>query len=285
MLEFSDKLYLSEYTFFQSVQVKMESLMLSTYNTAPTYQLQQYSQHYNYNTLLLLSNLEFLNMSSPKQHIHQIDLLRHFSGVPLENRSVFLEQTQTLGLDFVYMNLEKLLKTEEREVGVREAVGRQLVCSDAFVSLDMIRGKGICAEFQLFPTRVSSALSETKPPHDGPADELLCCRSGIENQLIRFLGLPSIQDKNSRINTHKQKDLRRFGAIKEVQRNSDSAISETGIFSRSVLDEFSALRQICRSEKVRDEAKAKRRFLHYLEKYVSVKDRDMWSDYWLGHGS
>ena len=87
---------------------------------------------------------------------------------------------------------------------------------------------------------------------------------------------------NARINTHKLKEVKRFAQIKEVQRDIDDAVSGMNLLSRSVMDEFSALRGICRTDKIKEESGAKRRFKHYLDKEVGIKNRKLLAEYWLG---
>ncbi|XP_063681384.1 replication factor C subunit 1-like isoform X2 [Bolinopsis microptera] len=267
----------------ESVMLNMGCLSLSCNNHIAPYQLQQYSQYFNSDLRRLLVNLEFLNISSSKGNLTEIDIARHFFGVKrsLAPQKLFLEQTQALNLQFVYLNLGKLLKKKQPK-GERNNLLEQVVCSDTFVYLDMLSPKTHSSELDVFPVRTSSSLLEDISLLTDCGDDCFMHRVSVEDGLLNFLNVDSNSLLNTRVNSHKLKECKRYAQIKEVQRGIHEAVSHVNLVSRSVMDEFSALRGICKVDKIKEESGAKRRFKHYLDNDIGIKNRELLAEYWLG---
>ncbi|KAL5253848.1 hypothetical protein ACHWQZ_G013581 [Mnemiopsis leidyi] len=267
----------------ESVILNMGCLSLSYNNYISPYQLQQYTQFYNSDLQRLLANLEFLNVSSSQRNVTELDITKHFLGIDcnLASQKLFLEQTQSLNLQFVYQNLGKLLK-KARQKDNRKSLLDQVVCSDTFVTLDLLSPKSHCSEYDVFPIRAGSCLLEDRTLTEDSTDDGVEHRATIEDGLLNFLAVDYGSMSNVRVNTHKLKECKRFSQIKETQQGVWEAVSGKNLLSRSVMDEFSALRSICKTDKIKEESGLKRRFKHYLEKEVLTKNRENLAEYWLG---
>jgi hypothetical protein len=264
----------------------MGGVSLSYNNHTSPYQLQQYAQHCHSDLRRLLVNLEFLNISSSKKNLTEIDIIQHFFGAKysLASQKLFLEQTQSLNMQFVYLNLGKLQKFEE-DKGEKETILEQVVCSDTFVFIDLLSPKSHCSDFDVFPARTSSCLSEDRTLFTDSRDDCSMHRVSVEHGLLNFLKVNCDTLPNARVNSHKLKECKKLAQIKEVQKGINEAISGMNLLSRSIMDEFSALRGICKTDKIKEESGAKRRFKHYLDGEIGIKNRGLLADHWLGIGS
>ena len=228
-------------------------------------------------------NLEFLNVSSSQRNVTELDITRHFFGIDctLASQKLFQEQTQSLNLQFVHQNLGKLLK-KDRNKDNRKSLLDQVVYSDTFATLDLLTPKSYCSDYDVFPIRVSSCLSEDRKLSNDSTDDSCAHRAAIEDGLLNFLRVDYDSMSGVRVNTHKLKECKRFSQIKKTQQGVWEAVSGMNLLSRSVMDEFSALRSICKTDKIKEESGMKRRFKHYLEKEVLIKNRENLAEYWLG---
>ena len=260
----------------------MSCLSLSQNNYPIPYPLHQYLQFYNSNILKTLSDLEFINVSSKEEQLTEFSITDMLLGAShLNSQRVFLEQTQSLNIQYTYLNLEKLLK--KRDVSETREVLEQVVFCDTFLYLDMMAPKEVpSSHFQLYPPRICAALAEEVNACTEDSDELFHDRVAAEDQLLNYLHLSSPLVAHTRLNQMKPKDSKKYRLIKEVQVGVSKALSGINLMSRSVMDEFSALRQICKSEQIKEEIGARRRFTHYLDKEIQCRDRKFLSDQWLG---
>lgn len=250
---------------------------LSYNNYIRPYQLQQFVQFFNNDTRKLFSHLEFLNTSFKTKHLSNIGLSNHFFGSDpsLTSQRIFLQQTQTLNLQFLYLNREKLVSKTE-EVDLR----RHVVCHDTFLYLDMMTSQSRDHQFMLYPTQEAPLLTELQ--NEAVSDVMLEDRVAVEGQTLNFLNIKSCYHSHIRVNNFKWKERKRLSQIKEVQRGISSAVSGFNLVSGCVYEELSAIRQICKSEKIKQDSGLKRRFHHYLDKEVDLKHRDSMSNFWLG---
>ena len=285
---------LISYVIFQSVLSHMGSLSLSHNNYLPPYPLHQYVQHNNCNLLKTLSDLEFLNVSSSAAHssaqVFELNMTSHLLGLSgsLNSQKVFLEQTQSLHLQFVSLNLSKLLKSRKTPISSdRKQMLEQVVCCDTFITLDMMSASDQRALppplFQLYPPRLSAALDETERHSDSnPEDGLFHARVAVEDVLLKCLEVPSPHLPHARLCEFKVTDSKKYCHVKEVQLAVSQTVSSMNLMSRAVMDEFSALRQICKTETIKEDIGAKRRFKHYLDKEIQCSNREFLSSHWLG---